>query len=88
MNNRRSEFEIISTILDLSKNGAKKTEILYKGNFSHARLKDYLTFLISYNFMEQKTIENNGQSNYYYIITQKGKNFLIDINRALSYFDE
>lgn len=88
MNNRRCEFKIISTILDLSKNGAKKTEILYKGNFSHTRLKGYLNFLINKNFMEQKTIQDNGQSNSYYITTKRGKNLLIDINKALSHFDE
>ena len=88
MKNRRSEFEIISIILDLSKTGAKKTEILYKGNFSHNRLKGYLTYLINKNFMEQKTLQDNGQSNSYYITTDRGKNLLIDINRALSHFEE
>jgi len=88
VNNRRCEFEIISTILDLSKNGAKKTEILYKGNFSHTRLKGYLTFLINKNFVEEKTIQDNGQSSNLYIITNRGKNLLIDINKALSHFDE
>ena len=88
LNNRRGEFEIISTILDLSKNGAKKTEILYKGNFSHNRLREYLTLLITKNFMEKKTIQDNGQSSNYFIITDRGKNLLIDINKALSHFDE
>lgn len=33
-NKRRSEIQIIGEILDLSKNGAKKTEILYQNNMS------------------------------------------------------
>ena len=37
--------EIISKILDLSKDGAKKTEILYQGNFSYMQLKSYLNML-------------------------------------------
>ena len=31
---RRSEIEIIGEILQLTKDGAKKTEILYKSNMS------------------------------------------------------
>ena len=38
--------------------------------------------------MEQKTIQDNGQSNNYYITTNRGKNLLADINKALSHFDE
>jgi len=46
VNNRRSELDIISKILDLSKSGAKKTEILYQGNLSYTQLQSYLPFLL------------------------------------------
>lgn len=46
VNTRRSEIEIISKILDLSKSGAKKTEILYRGNLSYMQLQKYLPFLV------------------------------------------
>jgi predicted transcriptional regulator len=85
VNNRRSEFEIISKILDISKYGAKKTEILYKGNFSHTQLTSYLTFLINKDILEEKTKNENGQNCKYYIITEKGIDLLGDINKTLSH---
>jgi len=88
LSSRRCEFEIISTILDLSKDGAKKTEILYKGNFSHTRLKSYLTYLINKDVLEEKTTQDNGQSSKYYLTTEKGKNLLQHINKTLSYLEE
>lgn len=88
MKNRRSEFEIISKILDISKYGAKKTEILYKGNFSHTQLTSYLTFLINKDILEEKTKNDIGQNTKYYIITEKGIEFLADINKTLSYLKD
>jgi predicted transcriptional regulator len=85
VNNRRSEFEIIGRILDISKNGAKKTEILYKGNFSYSQLTGYLTFLLNRKILEEKTTKNNTNNGKYYIITQKGKDLLGNINKTLSF---
>ena len=85
MNNRRSEFEIIGKILDLSKNGAKKTELLYKGNFSYTQLTGYLTFLVKKDILEERTVKDNGQTSRRYITTEKGQNLLRNINKTLSY---
>ncbi len=86
VNNRRSEFDIISDIIKLSRNGAKKTEILYQGNMSYNQLQSYLVFLVDKNILEIKNEENgNGNSKIYYC-TDKGYNLLNDIDRALSYF--
>jgi len=46
VNNRRSEIDIIGEILNLSRDGAKKTEILYQGNLSYTQLQKYLPFLL------------------------------------------
>ena len=88
MYNRRSEFEIIGTILDLSKNGAKKTEILYKGNFSHIQLTKYITFLVKRDVLEEKNIKYNEQNSKHYRITEKGKDLLGDINKTLSHLQK
>ena len=88
MNHRRCEFEIIGKILDISKNGAKKTEILYKGNFSYSQLTGYLSFLIERNILEEKTEEENTNNNKYYITTEKGKDLLGNINKTLSFLEE
>ena len=88
MNNRRSEFEIIGRILDISKEGAKKTEILYKGNFSYSQLTEYLTFLLNRKILEEKITKNKTNNGKYYIITQKGKDLLVNINKTLSFLEK
>jgi predicted transcriptional regulator len=85
VNNRRSEFEIIGKILDLSKNGAKKTEILYKGNFSYTQLSDYLTFLVKRDILEERIVKDNGQNSKRYKTTEKGHSLLRNINKTLSF---
>jgi len=83
---RRSEIEIISDILKLSKNGAKKTEILYKGNLSYTLLKNYLSFLLDKNVLEKKIMKNKGGNQFImYKTTEKGNNLLSDINRTLGH---
>jgi len=83
LNNRRSEIEIISKILHLSKNGARKTEILYQGNLSYMQLQSYLSYLIEKNILEEKEIKDNGSSHKSYITTEKGCNLLSDIQKIL-----
>jgi len=86
--NRRCEFEIISKILDISQYGAKKTEILYKGNFSHNQLTGYITFLMNNEVLEEKTIKDDEQNYKHYIITEKGKDLLGNINKTLSFLQK
>ena len=86
VNNRRSEIEIIGEILKLSKSGAKKTELLYQGNFSYAQLQKYLYFLIEKEILEENEIRNNGNSAKFYRTTGKGLLFLEDVKRVLAHF--
>ena len=85
---RRSEIEIIGEILDLSKDGAKKTEILYRSNMSFTQLQHYLSFLLEKHIIEENIIENdNGKSSKIYINTEKGNELLEEINNLYSYFE-
>lgn len=86
VNGRRSEFEIIKKILDLSKDGAKKTELLYQGNLSYNQLKSYLFILIEKNILEVLEVKNNGNLSKIYKITKIGYDLLNDINKTLEYF--
>jgi predicted transcriptional regulator len=54
-----------------------KTHIVYKANLTHSRLKEYLDFLISKEFIEEK---NNGNETFF-VITEKGVKFLRDIDK-------
>ena len=83
-NKRRSEIQIIGEILDLSKNGAKKTEILYQNNMSFSQLQDYLSYLIGKDIIEEIIVTNkNGTVSKTFINTEKGNNLLEDINNVL-----
>jgi len=86
VNNRRSELEIIGKILTLSAEGAKPTEILYKGYLSYTQYKKYLPFLLEKDIITEKKIESDNGCSKIYKITNKGKEFLKDINKTLSYF--
>ena len=83
VNNRRSEIEIIKDILRLSREGARKTEILYQGNFSYTQLQEYLPFLLEKNILQEHTVRNNGMLYRSYKTTDKGLNLLQDIKRVL-----
>ena len=86
VNNRRSELEIIGKILTLSADGAKPTEILYNGYLSYTQFKKYLPFLLERDIIAEKNIVSDNGRAKIYMITAKGKEFLKDINKTLSYF--
>ena len=85
--NRRYEIEIISDILKLTYKGAKKTEIIYQGNFSYAQLKIYLSFFINIYITEENEIVDNEITTKFYKTTDKGLIFLKDAERLSSHFD-
>jgi predicted transcriptional regulator len=64
----RRRFEIIADILDVAKNGAKKTRIMYVANLSHKLLEKYLMETINVGFIR---FNNDG-----YEVTEKGQLFL------------
>ena len=69
---RRDQVSIIASILDITKEGAIKTKIMYGANLSFAQLSDYLLYLIENGLIEESMIE--GKEGY--LITQKGLGFL------------
>ena len=79
VNNRRCEIEIISDILSLCRDGAKKTQILYRTNLSYTQLRDYLSFLIKSGVLQ----ENNTKPYNTYVTTQKGLEVLDNIKNLI-----
>lgn len=86
VNNRRSELEIIAEILTLTENGAKTTEILYRGYLSYTQMKQYLPYLIEKNILTEQSVKHNNGYSRTYMTTDKGRELLRDINKTLSYF--
>jgi len=69
---RRDRLYIIAEILDIAKDSALKTQIMYKANLSFAQLNTYLNLLLETQLLEKikkgrKTI---------YKTTQKGNEYM------------
>jgi len=83
--NRRSELDIITEILKLSKEGTKKIDILYKGNLSYTQIQSYLPFLIDKDVLEECMIKKKGRNHIYYRTTPKGLSLLAAAQRTLHF---
>jgi len=69
---RRDKLYIMAEILGIAKEGALKTQIMYRANLSFTQLNDYLGFMQEINMLE-KTKKNNKDI---YRSTEKGLDFL------------
>lgn len=69
---RRTRLDLIDGILNVSANGAKKTEIMRKVGANFPQLKSYLFFLENEKYLERES--NNGT----FKTTQRGKEFIKD----------
>lgn len=49
----RNRMEIVSNILDIARNGALKTHLMYKANLSYMVVTQYLSFLIRAGLIEE-----------------------------------
>jgi len=70
----RSSIDIIANILEVAKEGNKKTRIMYLANLSFDQLKKYLNFLIEKDLLEYDSNERK------YKTTDKGLEFLKMLN--------
>ena len=69
---RRDRLYIIAEILDIAKDGALKTQIMYKANLSFAQLNTYLNLLLDTQLLE--IIKGNRRN--IYRTTQKGVDYM------------
>ena len=69
---RRDKLSIIAEILEISKEGTLKTQIMYKANLSFAQLNDYLKFMQKTSLLSK--FRANGKD--VYTATDKGVDFL------------
>lgn len=72
---RRDRLEIILKILKISKNGAKKTHIMYKANLSYVQLEKYLQYLEINNFLVKDPTDTS------FITTDKGNRYIDTLNK-------
>jgi predicted transcriptional regulator len=74
---KRNREEIISQILNVCKNGAIKTRVVYQANLNFKTVEPYLDLLIKNNLLEVQ----NGEKKMYET-TQKGESLLEAINQV------
>lgn len=68
----RDKLYIIAEILEITKDGSLKTQVMYRANLSFAQLKEYLDFLLKIDLV--KKVEVSGRDVYQ--ATEKGLDFL------------
>jgi predicted transcriptional regulator len=76
---KRDKLEITRSILLICKDGAKKTEIVYKANLNFKNAEVYLKWL-----MEREMIIKEGKI---YKITPKGSELLSNLQSASTFMD-
>jgi predicted transcriptional regulator len=69
---RRDKLVIMAEIIDIAKDGALKTQIMFKANLSFHQLTSYLNLLTATNLLA-KTLQDGKEV---YKITAKGTDFL------------
>jgi predicted transcriptional regulator len=76
---KRDKLEIIQSILLICKNGAKKTEIVYKANLNFKNAEVYLKWLI-----DREMIVKEGK---FFKITSEGSELLSNLQSASKFMD-
>ena len=69
---RRDKLNIISEVLYCAKDGALKTQIMYKANLSFAQLGEYIDYLLKTHLLHRLNINDREV----YIATDRGVTFL------------
>jgi predicted transcriptional regulator len=80
---KRSKHVIISEILDICKDGANKTRIVYQANLNFRTVDPYIDLLIKNNLLEVKQ-----EKSVLYETTDKGKKMLDDFKQINSQLSE
>jgi predicted transcriptional regulator len=66
----RTRIEIAADILEIARDGCRKTKIMYLGNLSFDVLRRYLDMLATHGLIEFRNPQNS------YVATDKGRRFL------------
>jgi predicted transcriptional regulator len=76
----RSRMEITANILEIARDGSRKTRIMYLANLSFDLLQKYIDLLVNHGLLE---IRNEPAKTYF--ATEKGHQFLNDFNELQKY---
>jgi len=76
----RKRVQIAADIIEIAKQGSRKTRIMYLGNLSFDLLQKYLDMLVNYDLLEVR-----GGPEKSYVATEKGRRFLEDYQELRKY---
>ena len=76
----RSRIQIAADIIEIAKNGSRKTRIMYQGNLSFDLLQKYLDLLMNFGLIQ---IQDGNEITY--VATEKGRQFLEDFSELRKY---
>ena len=76
----RNRLEIAADIIEITKNGSRKTRIMYQGNLSFDLLQRYLDMLLNFQLIQR--LEGDQPA---YIATEKGRHFLTEFEELRRY---
>lgn len=69
---RRDKLFIVAEILEITREGSLKTQVMYRANLSFTQLNNYLNFMLKINLLEKVMRNEKG----IYRATEKGTKFL------------
>ncbi len=75
---RRNDLDICADLLNVAREGAIKTQLVYKANLNFKIIKKYIIRLSEYGFLESE----RGQ----YFTTEKGNRFLVQYREVTEPF--
>jgi len=78
----RTRLEIAVSMLEIAKQGVKKTQLMYLGNLSFELLQKYLNSLMNSGLIEA---QQQGGNQCTYKTTQRGLQFIRDYQDLLKY---
>ncbi len=78
---KRSESDIVCKILVETREGIKKTQLMYNAKMSNTQLDKYLDKLIEQDFIEER---RDNDSNTLYYTTDKGEKLDAILQQALA----
>jgi len=89
MAQKRNRIEIVNDILNSihQRGEIKPTHLMYKSNLSHTLMKSYLEELIQKEFIQEVRKEHKGHDHAYFIITEKGIEFLQKFRKMKEFED-
>jgi len=81
---KRCESDLIHIILSQTKDGIKKTQLMYNANMSNTQLTRYLDVLLEKQFIEEK---DDGKGKQYFL-TENGAELLDPLHEVITLIHE